>query len=640
MIDARCLVIIKTADGVGSGIIISPHGHILTCYHNLYSENRTERQIIDITSVITDEQSPNGRPNTSIINSSQNITIITPEEDLTFARKQDLIVLRAVGLDKRYYAKLSKEHPINHQEVSFLGYDSQQSNAIRCVLNATVLDHYVENRGISPYFRLDSYAFQGMSGGGVFNCRGELIGISRCIDLSRGNEILASFIDYGKIVDWVPTVYIPKENELAISPELFTQLVVILFEVSNTPELRKLYFRAIPKNSSFSSEKAALIIRELAGFGRQSNGTYPIISFVNYAINFLGSNRGQNINPELLKWREDAYQELGIVGFQEDSFNENELEVEDGGNANLLIIIEEGEGDDIFDIRSYIVTNDYQLCRPLTPQKGQTLEECKNNLLTTLYKECSLQVSVSNFIIHFFLPTSLLCQDVNNWLISTNTNRKSPISRDSIVIIRSQERTYKAFSRHWHPKWRIIEKFFKSSPTSINYLYRVKHDLSNSLHEAFDAQVINTSNVNIIVASQPSHNSFEKIVFSLDKYKSLDDIRVNTLHISNLYSVIVNTSTENESHHVLQEAIDSGLAIIVWFREKTYFNDQILEELFSFLRLDSLKVLPSRLLNQRQCTNSDNFVHYLSLLWDDPNILPPDANKEVLFKRPKYRLNK
>lgn len=216
MVDKRYLVIIETTDGIASGVIISPNGHILTCYHNLYDiETGKKKEIVKIIPIVTNEYSPNGVPTEPIYKVGNNITIITPEEDLRFARKQDLIALLVNGLNSQYYTKLSRTQPIVEQQVSFLGFDTEQSNKIRYISNLQIIDPYRHEQNIPPCFRLSEYGFKGMSGGGVFNSAGELIGIMRSVDPTREQEILASFVNYEKIYDWVPITVSTKSSNIS-----------------------------------------------------------------------------------------------------------------------------------------------------------------------------------------------------------------------------------------------------------------------------------------------------------------------------------------------------------------------------------------------------------------------------------------
>jgi len=220
--------------------------------------------------------------------------------------------------------------------------------------------------------------------------------------------------------------------------------------------------------------------------------------------------------------------------------------------------------------------------------------------LPKLFKELVLKIQGDKLVgekrfellIEIFLPKELLdfefekCTYDSNWLGKTYP-----------VVLRSYERISEGIDRkRWIDRW----NYFKQTPKAkkledfacCTSLHGELLDIDNLHDELIDE---NNEEISCIVLASP-------------------------LDMSN-----------EESHKIYHALINSGIPVVLWPRrklgdletpEQTKTAQQVIDNLWN----KSLALLPEKVMKCRthaRASNTDHPSHYLTLLWDDPNKIPP-----------------
>lgn len=192
---------------------------------------------------------------------------------------------------------------------------------------------------------------------------------------------------------------------------------------------------------------------------------------------------------------------------------------------------------------------------------------------------------------HIFLPLELMYLGADVWLLEPETNRRPQyLGHDHVVVIRCANRYDRNYrkSPSWLKLWNKHQGLLKEPAKNV-FVSGHDHDL-DELMDILDAAV------------QP-------------------DSRVVGLQ--------VNQSPLNPEE-LCYELLDSGLPLAIWSRGS--LTNQIYEtELPNLLAACCLEQLPhtvkdKRYETRRQQNSPDCHIgHHLSLLWDDPYLVPPKS---------------
>lgn len=228
------LVKIETPDGYGSGIVVSKAGHILTCYHNIINKMGRARSM---TIIPISANNNFGPPIKDIEN---NISIKTPPKDLIFAETYDLLALNVNDniFQQTIPPQIATELPEHGENVIVLGYDNRSGGHCR-IDYGRVIDIVQGGVAGTEHFRINIAGYEGMSGGGVFNKEGTLIGLMVRIDKERKDEIIATFVHYEKIDIWIPKIVKPNVEEKDIAAPKIEQIPPVV-NMQSTPVMNSI----------------------------------------------------------------------------------------------------------------------------------------------------------------------------------------------------------------------------------------------------------------------------------------------------------------------------------------------------------------------------------------------------------------
>ena len=227
------------------------------------------------------------------------------------------------------------------------------------------------------------------------------------------------------------------------------------------------------------------------------------------------------------------------------------------------------------------------------------LSEAFERLLQVMQKCSGLWVAEKEPIVEVFLPIGLLNYDLNQWTILYSSDEAVPINLRYPLVIRSLDRIYgndyrwkEEMHRLWLTKWHTL-----------------KDQMASIVPKWCDAAYCST----------------------LFRVKVSDEIC--------LALTFVPTSAQDfNKTHILSTIIQMGIPIALWPRPRaSHYEESAFKELFqSLLSENGLNALPERVLTKRKSwlEDSQHPMHYVTLLWDDPTRLPPDAMGAMDLKAP------
>jgi len=193
------------------------------------------------------------------------------------------------------------------------------------------------------------------------------------------------------------------------------------------------------------------------------------------------------------------------------------------------------------------------------------LKEITRDFKIQVARSCN---QIENLIIEFFLPSSLICLDVENW----EDDPATQICLGSVheVRIRSLDRQnlkYRDQINKWKSKWKVVKKCNKP----------LDHFLSS--HSTCDANIL-------------------------------------TGQLQKKVGLKLKSSLKSGHTGIVSALYYTGTPIALWFRSDPPDGD--CEATLDRLLQERLLSLPNLVFNER-CARQ----HHLSLIWDDPNRLTP-----------------
>jgi hypothetical protein len=192
--------------------------------------------------------------------------------------------------------------------------------------------------------------------------------------------------------------------------------------------------------------------------------------------------------------------------------------------------------------------------------------------------------------IHVFLPLELMNLSVDSWVLnSKNSRRQECIGHNHVVMLRCASRYEQTYTKNarWRKRWK---------------LYRTQLQVS-----ARDAFISGNSN-------------------DLDALREVLDEVVQDDNSTIVGLQVIQSPIDTED--LLYELLDSGLPLALWPRQ--CLNEASHEtQLQALLASGCLEKLPHRVKAKRyetrrqQNTPELHIGHHLSLVWDDPDLVPP-----------------
>jgi hypothetical protein len=196
--------------------------------------------------------------------------------------------------------------------------------------------------------------------------------------------------------------------------------------------------------------------------------------------------------------------------------------------------------------------------------------------------------------LEIFLPLEYLCSEVERWEVTIRRNRMQPLGTQHPVIVRSYERLELDYLDYCWTEW-------------CENWEQMKTHLSIA----------------------PSHELFEKLeeVDNCDWDAILYDYRDNVEKIGFLIPCL---PSEEKQEALFNAMLDASVPIALWIRKAIPEFDHI-TEFTELLQAGPLKDLPDCIRKLRERAHVEkkavdtDYAYHLSILWEDPNRLPPDV---------------
>jgi hypothetical protein len=205
--------------------------------------------------------------------------------------------------------------------------------------------------------------------------------------------------------------------------------------------------------------------------------------------------------------------------------------------------------------------------------------------------------------IEFFLPRELMHWNVENWEVRL---WKTPSSKDSEKI--------------------TLYKLGRTHPVVIRwrdrYRYQDYHNLLYRWQERWKA-LITTGNADYTrcVLKVPCQDKYSKTTIEEVKQELLSNEDVGfTILMAPPY---LDDPTEPE---ILKPILELGTPIVLWIKQTHHPAEWLQKELYGLLPQSLIVDLPLAVKQRRVSAKRDDETdigHHLSLLWDDPDRLPP-----------------
>jgi hypothetical protein len=191
--------------------------------------------------------------------------------------------------------------------------------------------------------------------------------------------------------------------------------------------------------------------------------------------------------------------------------------------------------------------------------------------------------------IHVFLPLELMFLPVDGW--SLNSRRQEYIGHDHVVMLRCAsryERTYTKNAR-WKKRWKLYQSQLELSARDV-FVSGDDNDL-DVLREILD-EVVQDGNSRIV------------------------GLQV--------------TQSPVDTEELLYELLDSGLPLALWPRQglAEAAHEAQLQALLTSCRIEQLPhTVKAKRYETRRLQNTPelHIGHHLSLVWDDPHLVPPKS---------------
>jgi hypothetical protein len=224
-----------------------------------------------------------------------------------------------------------------------------------------------------------------------------------------------------------------------------------------------------------------------------------------------------------------------------------------------------------------------------TGEETYTLDELNTiapQLLIRFLSEGS-DVSTNDPEIHVFLPLALMNQDIDCWLLNDGYGRPKPLGHEYKVVLRCAERLSRSYRQR--PRW----------------LKKWQH------HES----LLDKKAADFFVAGDDSDLD--------DLSDTLDEIEETIIGLK-----VMRAPCQVEPNGLFGVLLQSGLPLGIWgrcdLREPT--NEVELERVLQACCLEQLPHTVKQERRQSRKKDRDCHIgHHLSLLWDDPHLVPPKS---------------
>jgi len=406
-------------------------------------------------------------------------------------------------------------------------------------------------------------------------------------------------------------------SPMSVKPALLRELNSIVSRI-DWPEdiLKNAYRQTAPPDWIFPKGDDAIelclcMLNNLASALRQNDGTVPILLFVDHLIKYLDTLRwhdkikGRILQGKLRAWIQTTAKEQNFTGDfiqpRDDTF-----QLASDISPYLLVILKpDNNNDHLFSLQAWLLDNHYRNIKYLYADDSQKPLEDLPALFDNLLVQCcqlleGIPDAINKLTIEFCLPLKLMGYDVDYWNISVGIKTRVRVGIKHRVVVRSLERVYdKRLRSSWKIKWEKMRQSFNNGAFPFFLIY-----------------------------------SMEDYVSQEQFYAKLNMPTVACLALD---------LTLQDKVDVLDTVIDAGIPIALWPGQHAHISKETLKSFESLLSCCKLSELPKVVWEQRMMAvggrNESHLGHSLTLMWDDPDRLPPDVqlNESLQLRAPQKK---
>lgn len=387
------------------------------------------------------------------------------------------------------------------------------------------------------------------------------------LPLSRLNEILNENLDQFQLICAAYTKILKgREQQISASDKNLSQLIDQLIKIpqgKSTIEVIDEFVIALILNEKTSRDFVVLLNR----WGSSKHGdNWPAFLEAERELKNKAPEEAQPILLTVIKVQEeDSTQSENNIYYQFKSWIIDDVEEYRNTQQGIRVIEMEGDsGEGSF--------NQDELLKKLP------------SFLCTVLNQYS-QDFLSDPELHICLPPELLNEAVDLWILEDG-GLPRPIGHKYRVVLKCSDRLKRSYKKRrlWNQKWKLYKKLLKKS-AKMSFLSGDDQDLQKLLYGLEDA---NDSCVGVKVEQAPTCFGEESLFSVLDYV---------------------------------------GVPCAIWGR--CNLDVDLDDELDRVLKAGCLQSLPETVRKERResRTKADNehIGHHLSLLWDDPEIVPPKS---------------
>lgn len=413
---------------------------------------------------------------------------------------------------------------------------------------------------------------------------------------------------------------------LVIDVQLFDKLMDLLIQIQVTKvKIKSIYHRSIPLggNSDFSRfqqydviQTLLAIARELAWFGWQSDGTHPLVKYVELLSRYIPDP----LKVQFDEWCDQIIQKSPkrtvsridhahplqgafflLVTFQPDCNRQDHEPERFYVRANF---IREERGKNIL-VDGY-VEEDTHLLAEIPALLDRWILDCEGK-----------KARGSPFAIELFLPFELLHSttcDPHKWQLKDEFGNLTPIMQKYPLVVRSYNRVYEGGTRVWNA-WEENWGICRSGKCCMY--------ISESSENGEDNGVYSQEIKQCLLQEEVYYRQNEYLHISLQEVRCLR-------------MTFVPPSFDDASQHIFKKMMGAGTSVALWPRSKEVCPDNgALERMYDTLLPGcDLSRLPERLWKLRRKSEL-SLANHITLFWDDPNRVPADSpykpDKELLI---------
>lgn len=336
--------------------------------------------------------------------------------------------------------------------------------------------------------------------------------------------------------------------------------------------------------------------------------TAPLLAFLSRLLPNIQETAARE---ECNRWMTSVAQELGmdlqaVKSKAEEKADDKEAALVTQGIPYLLVKVEKNEfnPDEEVLIKGWLYYGG--VYKPLHVEVGphtydklpqlmrQLIFESNNELLKKAGKPLA---EASKLIIEIFLPLDLLSSEIDQWSVKLGKWAVAPLERHFLVVVRSFDRIYdeemRAFSWGlWKEKWNQRPMLPKLLTKAHVYLACQASDYTGAF------------------------------------YDKLAQLNLFFLGLT----LIPPPGTGLGAAEIFGRMVEAGTPIAIWLRrsgEDMTVVQRELEELIYKNDLDSIPSLIYEKRSKRWDETESSVWKSVSLLWDDPDRLPPDVQAEL-----------